>query len=142
VTPLIRPATRSDLPALTAIEESCFPRPHWDAGDFLRFRCTVALAASEIGGFLVSRQTAPADSLGGAEHEILNVGVDPRFRRSGLATALLLAEIQPGATYFLEVRESNFPAQSLYRKLGFREIGRRPRYYSNPMETAIVMQVK
>ena len=39
---------------------------------------------------------------------------------------------------FLEVRESNQPARRLYEKHGFREIGRRRRYYQNPLEDAIL----
>ncbi len=46
------------------------------------------------------------------------------------------------AVHFLEVRESNTAAQALYRKLGFVEIGRRSKYYDDPEETAIVMQLR
>jgi ribosomal-protein-alanine N-acetyltransferase len=42
----------------------------------------------------------------------------------------------------LEVRESNVAARRLYERLGFAEIARRPNYYSSPVETAIVMEMK
>jgi [ribosomal protein S18]-alanine N-acetyltransferase len=46
------------------------------------------------------------------------------------------------ATHYLEVRESNIGARKLYQRVGFTEVGRRPDYYTNPIETAIVMQMK
>jgi ribosomal-protein-alanine N-acetyltransferase len=44
--------------------------------------------------------------------------------------------------YFLEVRESNRPAQELYSRFGFQAVGKRPKYYRRPMESAIVMKMK
>ena len=76
------------------------------------------------------------------EREILNIGVSPRFRRMGVATALLKEELARQGSHFLEVRISNVGAQALYRKLGFVELGMRPNYYDNPRESAIVMTVK
>jgi ribosomal protein S18 acetylase RimI-like enzyme len=68
--------------------------------------------------------------------------VHPEFRRLGVATELLRAEIArwPGA-HFLEVRESNIAARSLYEGLGFQAVGTRPGYYDNPPETGIVMRI-
>ena len=78
------------------------------------------------------------------EADIINVAVHPSFRRRGIAEAMLARLISDALeagvrTFFLEVRESNAPARSLYRKLGFDECGRMPRYYSAPVEDAIVM---
>jgi len=42
---------------------------------------------------------------------------------------------------FLEVRESNLIAQNLYSSMGFMEAGRRPMYYSDTKEDAIVMSL-
>ncbi len=73
------------------------------------------------------------------EREILQVGVLPAYRGQGLARALLLS--LPGRQpYFLEVRESNQAARGLYESLGFVEVGRRPNYYRNPVEDAILMK--
>jgi ribosomal-protein-alanine N-acetyltransferase len=44
------------------------------------------------------------------------------------------------AAVFLEVRESNLPAQRLYEAIGFREVGRRRRYYQRPVEDAVVLR--
>jgi [ribosomal protein S18]-alanine N-acetyltransferase len=73
------------------------------------------------------------------EREILNLAVAPEYRRTGIAKALLGYELSQPGTHFLEVRESNIPAQMLYRKCGFREVARRSGYYESPRESAIVM---
>ena len=83
-------------------------------------------------GFLVWRENAPEEA------EILNLAVDPAYRRRG-AAGRLIAEM-PHPEIFLEVRESNQGARALYRQAGFREVGRRPAYYQDPAETAIVMR--
>jgi ribosomal-protein-alanine N-acetyltransferase len=75
--------------------------------------------------------------------EIENLVIAPSARGRGFGTRLLLemlhnARAQGAQTVFLEVRESNFAARALYRKCGFRESGRRPRYYCQPEEDAIL----
>ncbi len=73
------------------------------------------------------------------EREILQLGVLPVYRGQGLARELLLS--LPGEEpYFLEVRESNQAARKLYESVGFVELGRRPNYYQNPKEDAILMK--
>ncbi len=140
--PLLRNATEADLPALVEIETQSFPQPHWSAADFLNYTCTVAEVEGQVAGFLVVRQTFSGGSSSRAECEILNIAVAPRFRRVHIATLLLRNQLASGFIHFLEVRESNVAARKLYRKLGFRTIGYREKYYHNPVETAIVMQVK
>jgi [ribosomal protein S18]-alanine N-acetyltransferase len=58
-----------------------------------------------------------------------------------LARQLMQAALQrfPGVWY-LEVRESNAAAQSLYASLGFQVCGKRPAYYTRPSETGVVMK--
>jgi ribosomal-protein-alanine N-acetyltransferase len=90
-----------------------------------------------IAGFLVARVVLN-------EAEILNLAVDPSRRRMGLAAALLDAvsmefQRQRVVTIFLEVRKSNQPAISFYEKHGFALNGRRPAYYQNPTEDAVLM---
>jgi len=72
------------------------------------------------------------------------VAVAPEARRRGVARALLSeAELRgrsEGARVAkLEVRRSNHPAIELYRCLGYREVGMRPRYYAEDGEDALVM---
>jgi ribosomal-protein-alanine N-acetyltransferase len=139
---ILRPAARDDVPALLEIERLSFSHPRWRAADFLKDRCVVAACDGRVAGFLVVRELFPGDTTSRAECEILNIATHPDFRGVGVASLLLKSELASGAIYFLEVRESNLPAQKLYRKLGFHEISRRPKYYSHPAETAIVMQMK
>ena len=78
------------------------------------------------------------------EFHILNLAVHPQHRRKGIGRRLLeyslhRAEQRDAEKAFLEVRRSNSPAIELYKKLGFRIIGVRPRYYSNNNEDAIIM---
>jgi ribosomal-protein-alanine N-acetyltransferase len=79
--------------------------------------------------------------------ELETIAVAPERRRRGLARQLflvLMAELHTaGATDFiLEVRASNHPALELYRSLGFAESGRRPRYYHDPVEDAVLMSLR
>ncbi|MDE6035261.1 MAG: ribosomal protein S18-alanine N-acetyltransferase [Ruminococcus sp.] len=77
------------------------------------------------------------------EGDITSVAVDENFRRSGLAQKLIIEfiSILPENTenIFLEVRENNVPAISLYRKCGFEKLSIRKNFYTNPDENAVVM---
>lgn len=77
--------------------------------------------------------------------DIMNVAVSPQCRRKGIAQQLIAslssALVQRNVRFLaLEVRASNLPAISLYEKLGFIQVGRRPAYYRNPKEDAIIMR--
>ena len=84
----------------------------------------------------------------GDEGEILTLGVDPAWRRSGVATALMQhAMHQVGGagavTLFLEVAVSNLAARDLYARLGFAKVGERIDYYAHPQgerETALILR--
>jgi ribosomal-protein-alanine N-acetyltransferase len=67
----------------------------------------------------------------GAEIEVLMLAVAPLARRQGLARALLGAALAQAKVAFLDVATDNHAAIALYRGLGFVEIGRRLRYYTN-----------
>jgi [ribosomal protein S18]-alanine N-acetyltransferase len=94
-------------------------------------------ANTVVVGFVAARQ---ADD----EAEILNIAVHPDFRRKGIASALLLAVLDKFrsasvARVFLELRESNLPARTLYQRHGFVPSGRRKCYYQHPTEDALCM---
>ena len=140
--PLIRLAGETDLLAIIEIERQSFAQSHWTEAAFRQYNSHVAEWQGRVAGFLVWRQTWQGDSTSPPEREILNLAVSPSCRRSGIASALLASLLSQPATYFLEVRESNLSAQALYARFGFTELARRARYYEQPSETAIVMQMK
>lgn len=81
------------------------------------------------------------------EAHITNIAVLPSYRGQGLGDKLMrsmieIAKEMGARTMTLEVRVSNNPAQSLYRKFGFQEGGIRKNYYSDNQEDALVMWVK
>ena len=82
--------------------------------------------------------------LKGPEFHILKIAVVQKWRGEGLATWLLnecfkRALKEKGDCAYLEVRPSNCSAIKLYEKLGFQIIGRRPNYYPETREDALVM---
>lgn len=79
------------------------------------------------------------------EGAICNVCVRSDKRRQGVADEMMDYMLKTGkengvAVFYLEVRESNIPAQKLYEKKGFVRNGMRKNFYSSPMENAILMQ--
>jgi ribosomal-protein-alanine acetyltransferase len=128
----IRVGTPRDLQRITDIQVVSHLGANWDPATYLAYDLKVAEKRGQLAGFLVSRD------VGGGEIEVLNLAVDPAFRREGIATALM--ESVPAEHVFLEVRESNARAIALYEKLGFTEVGRRADYYDDPAENAIVMR--
>ncbi len=78
------------------------------------------------------------------EGSLTEIAVRSEYRRQGIAQKLMeellkVAEDNNFSFVTLEVRESNQPAISLYRKFGFKEVGLRKNYYKNPMENAVLM---
>jgi ribosomal-protein-alanine N-acetyltransferase len=145
MTALLRSARESDVNEVAKVERSCFADP-WSEESFTRLIDSppaiflVALFPPDegIAGYVIAFSV-------GEDAEVLNVAVDPGFRGKGLAGQMLDAVlIQLGSrgvrTAFLEVRESNAAALSLYRSRGFGEIGRRSKYYRRPVEDALVFR--
>ena len=92
-----------------------------------------------IAGYIVARETA-------GELHINNVAVREPYRRRGIGRALLGSVIAEASrlnvtTAFLEVRSGNLAAQQLYEECGFKAIARRSKYYSDPIEDAVVMSL-
>lgn len=78
------------------------------------------------------------------EIHLLNLAVAPFQRRAGIGKRLLDKMVEVGrqeriGVVFLEVRPSNLPARALYQKEGFQELGRRPGYYEDNGEDAVIM---
>lgn len=139
---MIRKAAKPDLPDIIEIENASFSDP-WDKGLFLD------AIGSKDKHFLV-------DAIGGKpagyvifekvfdEGHITNLAVGKGNRRQGIASRLIrsaldLARRENVREVFLEVRESNREAISLYLKFGFSEIGRRKKYYPKANEDALIL---
>ena len=125
-----------DLDAVEAIQRACPEAAHWKVADYLDHDFRVAIVGNCIAGFIVlrkcrGRRTGDLEPGGGA-------GIPPERGREGAVEGAVWQGFQ-GAV-FLEVRESNEAAIEFYKLHNFQEVSRRPRYYDNPPEAAIVMK--
>jgi ribosomal-protein-alanine N-acetyltransferase len=142
----IRPAGITDINAIWAIEKVSFPTP-WSRFSFLAelgHSLSHTLVAGpprpqrrQVWGYIIYWVVAE-------EMHILNLAIHPQHRRRGLARRLLTHSMtharKLGAQVaWLEVRPSNHPALHLYQSLGFKEVGRRPRYYEDTQEDALLL---
>jgi ribosomal-protein-alanine N-acetyltransferase len=137
----IRRLTYADLPQVIAIERRAFTTP-WSLAMFVLELskptgiCLAALRDGRVVGYLVCSRY---DTV----WHLMNVAVDDRLLRQGIATALmesLFSEADgAGEQYTLEVRTSNGSAIRLYERFGFRAAGRRRGYYHDNREDAVIM---
>ena len=133
----------ADLDEVERIERASYPAP-WSRSMFaseLAKPSSVSLAAVGDGGRLVGYLVL--SRYVDAWH-VMNLAVDPAWRRKGVAASLLerLLEDTKGDTergYTLEVRVSNEAAIRLYERFGFRARGVRRGYYTDNREDAIIM---
>ncbi|WP_173934631.1 GNAT family N-acetyltransferase [Chelativorans sp. Marseille-P2723] len=146
----VRPVEIADAPALAALHSEDFARS-WSDGEF-----EALLAQSTVFGFAAVEEGDPSGRLcgfvlarsAGGEAEILTLVVPRPFRRRGIGYLLMDAVLRAlhgerADALFLEVDENNTAALALYRRLGFREVGRRPGYYRTPQShpsNALVMR--
>lgn len=138
----LRLLRQEDLPAVAAIEsETLSPWTLRDLERELQVRygrqLVVELPGSRILGWCACRTIWP-------EAELLKITVAKNERQKGIGTALLGALLQElqGQAYsslFLEVRAENAAALQFYGKHGFRQTGRRPGYYSDPADDALIL---
>jgi ribosomal-protein-alanine N-acetyltransferase len=153
----IRRMREEDLPAVRAIEALSFSNPWSDN----TFRGEIQNTSVSFPMVVVRRPGNPVDPVGAAvtdeevvayiiywqirdDVQVNNVAVHPDCRGLGLGEALMRYAIarvrESGATFMtLEVRQSNAPALTLYKKLGFEVMGTRKNYYTKPDEDAFVL---
>lgn len=150
----IRPATLADVTSMLRLDRQSSTAAHWTEGQYrqaLQSQSTKRLvlvidepsppeapgeAPTGILAFLVAQHVAP-------DWELENIVVAPTARRKGLGKRLLqhllsAARETNSAAVFLEVRESNTAARTLYEQAGFAQTGRRKSYYLNPPEDAVL----
>ena len=126
-----------DAAKVAELEAQIFPDP-WCERDIFQYicgeggMCYAAVADGRVIAYIIGRVIAP-------EGEVYRIATREGYRRRGIAYRLLdyATKCERGRgleTLFLEVRESNIPARNLYHTHGFREMGIRKNYYSNPNE--------
>ena len=131
------------VPQVAALEKMCFCDP-WSENSVASelenplSRWLVAVEGEQVLGYVGSQTVLD-------ESDMMNLAVDPAFRRRGIARALVLALIEElrkmgSRQLTLEVRVSNESAQALYAQLGFERVGRRKNYYLNPREDALILR--
>ena len=138
----IRSFDPPDVEPVFEIQSACPQIAQWTVWDYERVsrgEMTGWIAESEgaVAGFLVARRVAN-------DVEVLNFAVRPEARRQGLGAALLREVFNWGKSLragkiFLEVRASNLDAIGFYEKFNFHATGRRPRYYSWPVDDALLL---
>lgn len=139
----IRQMKKEDILQLAELEKLCFSDP-WSVSAFeyeLKNPLSLWLVAADgetVAGY-VGSQTVMDES------DMMNIAVAPAYRRQGIAEQLIASMIEglqqrQSRCLTLEVRISNEPAIALYQKLGFLQVGRRPGYYRNPREDALILR--
>lgn len=142
---VVRRARDDDLAAIAGIEEATFSEA-WSPETFasLLSRDEAVVLAAVEGGVVIGYGVA---LIGEGEAELANLAVNSARRGRGAGEALLsrvldhLRESGVGRVY-LAVRSSNTRAAELYRRFGFREIGRHGSYYAEPREDALVLALE
>ena len=140
----VRLMARADLPAVLDIEAASNPVP-WGTPEFAAYLDAESGAGprawvwadSAVRGFLCAAFAAD-------EAELQSIAVDPGHRGTGMGSDLMRVFLNwssaaQARTVHLEVRESNVKARAFYARWGFTEIGKRPRYYRDNGEAALLL---
>lgn len=139
----IRNMESRDVSQIAKLEELCFNDP-WSENsiaselDNKLSHWLVAVEDDNVVGYVGSQTVL-------GETDMMNIATHPDYRKQGIATRLILGlvdalEKRGSHSLMLEVRASNETAISIYRKLGFSEVGRRKNYYRNPKEDALILR--
>ena len=143
----IRPA---DVDRIIEIERSWTHLSHWSEDSYYRlvnddgftasFLAEVEDASGRpfIAGFVIFH-------VAGTNCEVYNIAVDARHARTGIGKQLMTTVVNESLKRYaskvlLEVRKSNTNAIRFYEGFGFKVLGERKNYYSNPVEDAFVME--
>ena len=140
---MIETMTSAHVAQIAQLEKLCFSDPWSEKSIATELDCRlscwlVALEADQVIGYVGSQTVID-------ESDMMNIAVHPDHRRRGVAEALVerlsdALRLRGSKALTLEVRVSNEPAIRLYEKLGFSQVGRRPNYYRNPKEDALILR--
>ena len=149
----ILPATPEMLPEILLLEEACFSSP------WTRKMLETELMGNQFAHFFVAMQQGPSalrtrSAIVGyhcfwivfEELRLMNLAVRESMRGQGIGKSLVQEAFRCALNHaatraVLEVRASNGPARSLYTTMGFVQVGKRPQYYNNPIEDAVLMEL-
>ncbi len=139
----IKLMTADHVRTISELEKLCFSDP-WNEASIASelnnplSHWLVAMDGDTLAGYVGSQTVMD-------ETDMMNIAVHPDFRRRGIAEALvnaLVTDLNARGSHCLtlEVRASNAPAQALYEKLGFIQVGLRKNYYRHPKEDACILR--
>ena len=139
----IVPMEHHHVMQVAALEKQCFSDP-WSENSVASelnnplSLWLVAVDDENLAGYVGSQTVMD-------ETDMMNIAVDQRYRRQGIAQMLVEALVEQlkkaeSRCLTLEVRISNTPAIALYEKLGFEQVGKRPNYYRYPKEDALILR--
>lgn len=140
---IIRKMNFGDVSAIAELEKICFSDP-WSENSIASevenplAYWLVAEVDGVVAGYVGSQTVLDAA-------DMMNLAVSPDYRRQGVGQALVNALVEhlrqnKVIALLLEVRVSNAPAITLYERMGFEQVGRRPKYYHNPREDALILR--
>jgi ribosomal-protein-alanine N-acetyltransferase len=146
----IRKVKPADVERIIEIERSWQHLSHWSEDSYYRLVNDDGFTASFlaevedpsgrpfIAGFVIFH-------VAGANCEVYNIAVDGRHARTGIGKQLMTTVVNESLKRYaskvlLEVRKSNASAIRFYEGFGFKVLGERKNYYSNPVEDAFVME--
>lgn len=134
----IRIATKDDIADILHIEQTCFSTPWTEQGiaesiDNANTYLYIAIIDGKTAGYM-------GVQIFSGEGYVTNIATLPEYRKQGVAKALITEVLKHDMEFLtLEVRESNIPAINLYKSFGFTEVGKRPKFYRDPIEDACLM---
>ena len=125
------------------LEKECFHDPWSEKSIASELENPLSLWLVAVDGQQVAGYVGSQSVMG--EADMMNIAVSARYRRRGIAQKLVERLVERlreknVCSLTLEVRASNEPAKALYSKLGFLPVGRRPNYYRNPKEDALILR--
>ena len=140
---MIVPMREGHVAQVAALEKICFSDPWSEASISAELHNPLSTwfvdeKDGAVTGYIGAQAVPP-------EADVMNLAVAPDCRRQGIGGKLLciITEVlhrQGIETLFLEVRPSNAAAIALYERAGFVQVGRRPKYYVNPPEDALILR--